>query len=127
MSFANKLLEEQFPFVGGMLSSLLAQNNGFLPVLSGADFVQFHHTGQFHRVTSALLKGKVYVYDSCFNGIPISSSMQVQLYLVYKSILQPVVGPGKKTLAIEYPGVCKQIGRKDCGVFAIAFAFHAGM
>ncbi len=78
-------------------------------------------------LTSTILKGKVYVYDSCFNGIPISSSMQVQLSLVYKSILQPVVGPGKKTLAIEYPGVCKQIGRKDCGVFAFAFAFHAGM
>ncbi len=34
MSFANKLLEEQFPFVGGMQSILLAQNNGFIPVLN---------------------------------------------------------------------------------------------
>jgi len=118
MTFASKLLEERFPCIGGMQSSLLAQNHGFIPVLKEEDSVQFHHTGQFHWVASALLKGKVYVYDSCFSGVPISSSMQVQLSLVYKSILQPC-GQGKKTLAIEYPGV-------DCGVFAIAFAFHAG-
>ena len=122
MAIACKLLKKAFPSFGGMQSTLLAQTNGFSPVLSSEDSVQLHHTGQFHWVASALLKGKVYVFDS-YKGI--SSSMKVQLPLIYKSLLQPGEG-GKKTLAIEYPRVSQQIGRKDCGVFAIAFAFHAG-
>ena len=72
------------------------------------------------------LERKSVCYDSCFSGIHISSSMQAQLSMVCKSILQPG-GPGKKTVTIEYPGVCKQIGGKGCGVFAIAFTFHAGV
>ena len=38
-----------------------------------------------------------------------SSSLQVQLAIVYRSILR-ADELGKKTLAIEIPGVCKQIG-----------------
>ena len=46
--------------------------------------------GQFHWGK------KMYVYDSCFSGTPISSSMlQVQVSLVYKSIVQPC-GPNER-------------------------------
>lgn len=123
MAIACELLKTRFPFIGGMQSPLLAQTNGFSSVCSYEESVQLHHTGQFHWVTSALLKGKVYVFDSSFKGI--SSSMKVQLSLIYKSLLQPEAS-GKKNLKIECPSVCQQIGNKDCGVFSIAFAFHAG-
>ncbi len=120
MTIASKLLKSSF---GGMQSTLLAQTYAFSPVLSCEESVQIHHTGQFHWIASALLKGKVYVFDSSFKGI--SSSMKVQLPLIYKSLLQPEKG-GKKTLDVQYPRVCQQIGRKDCADFAFAFAFHAG-
>ena len=32
-----------------------------------------------------------------------------------------------KFFPIEYPAVQQQTGGKDCGVFAIAFAYHAGI
>ncbi len=77
MTIASKLLKKAFPSFGGMQSTWLAQTYAFSPVLSCEESVQLHHTGQFHWVASALLKGKVYVFDSSFKGI--SSSMKVQL------------------------------------------------
>ncbi len=48
--------------------------------------------------------------------------MKGHLSLVYKSVLQPG-SRGKKTLEVEYPHVCQQIGMKDCGVFSNCVSF----
>ena len=126
MTYANKLLHQKFPDLDGLQSPLLSQNDGFCPVKSDCDSVQIHHTGQFHWVTSALFNDTITLYDSKFNEKPLSSSLQIQLALIYKSRTEEDDN-GEKTLFVEIPAVQQQSGASDCGLFAIAFAYHAGM
>lgn len=123
MTFATTLLQQQFPNLGGLQSTLLAQNNGFCPVIKGIDSIQIHHTGQFHWVTSTVFKDTISVYDSKYRGI-LSSNLQVQLALIYKNGIAEE--KDKKFLLVKSPAVQQQRGSTDCGVFAIAFAYHAG-
>ena len=46
MTYANKLLQQQFPDLDGLQSPLLSQNDGFCLVKSDCDSVQIHHTRQ---------------------------------------------------------------------------------
>ncbi len=86
MTFATTLLKQQFPEVDGLQSTLLSQINAFRPVgRSDHNSIQLHHTGQFHWVMSASVSGKIYLYDSKFSGGPLSSSLQVQLSLIYNT------------------------------------------
>ena len=85
MTFAYTLLKQQYPELDGLQSTLLSQVNNFHPVGSGCNSIQLHHTGQFHWVTSVLISGKIHLYDSKFSGGPLSSSLQVQLPLTYKT------------------------------------------
>jgi len=62
ISFAEKLLKQQFPTLDGLQSPLLSQNNGFSPVQD--ESIQIHHTGMFHWVTSTSI-GTAY-YLSCY-------------------------------------------------------------
>ena len=81
ITFANALLQQPFPSIGGFQSILLSQNNGFHPVKSECNSIQIHHTGQFHWLTSASFDGNIYLYYSKFSGRDLSSSLQVQLAL----------------------------------------------
>ena len=83
-------------------SPLLCQNDGFCPVKSDCDSVQIDHTGQFHWVTSALLNDTITLYDSRFNEKPLSSSLQIQLALIYKSRREEDDNC-EKTLFVEIP------------------------
>ena len=66
------------------LSTLLAQKNLFSPVLADIDCIQIQHTGQFHWVTlSAAVNDTMCMTQ--FSGAPLSSSLQVQLALIYKA------------------------------------------
>ena len=49
----------------------------------------------------------------------------MQLALIYKTRIKERVDV--KFFPIEYPAVQQQKGGKDCGVFAIAFAYHTGI
>ena len=64
MSFASMLLEQQFPYLDGLQSTLLAQNNGFSPVRSDCDSIQIYHTGEFHWVTSAASNDTINRFDA---------------------------------------------------------------
>ena len=76
-------------------------------------------------MTRMISNGNISVYDSLFRGGPISSSLQVQLSLIYKTKI--VDEEDRKVLYIELPTVQQQLsGTNNCGVFAIAFAYHAG-
>ena len=77
ISFAEKLLKQQFPTLDGLQSPLLSQNNGFSPVQD--ESIQIHHTGMFHWVTSTSIGGNVQLFDSMFKGDGLSSSLQIQL------------------------------------------------
>lgn len=125
ISFATSLLQEQFPTLDGFQPAVLGQIDGFRPVRSDCDSIQIHHTGKFHWVTSSKSTNCITVYDSKFGGTPLSSSLQVQLALIYKTSIKAT--GDKKSLAVEFPGVQQQLESKDCGVFAIAFAYHAGI
>ena len=119
------MLQQQFPVLNGLQSPLLSQNNGFCPVTS--ESIQIHHTGNFHWVTSCSIGGNIQLYDSRFKGGNLSSSLQVQLAQIYKTCItkEEDEEDGYKFLEINAPAVQLQQGVKDCGVFAIAFAYHA--
>ena len=128
ISFAQKLLQKQFPMLDGLQSPLLSQNSGFCPVKD--ESIQIHHTGKFHWVTSSSIGGNVQVYDSMFEGGELSSSLQIQLAQIYMTLIKEEdgneeEGNGYKYLELKVPALQVQSGGKDCGVFAIAFAYHA--
>ena len=124
MTFTTTLLKQQFPELDGLQSTLLSQINAFRPVGSDRNSIQFHHTGQFHWDMSASVNGKIHLYDSKFSGGPLSSSLQVQLSLIYKTSI--VEEENTKFICVDCPAVQQQLGSTDCGVFAVAFAYHAG-
>jgi len=86
ISFAKKLLKQQFPTLDGLQSPLLSQNNGFSPVQD--ESIQIHHTGMFHWVTSSSIGGNVQLFDSMFKGGGLSSSLQIQLAQIYKALIK---------------------------------------
>lgn len=92
---------------------------------SGADSLQIHYNGHFHWVTSTWIGGSINLYDSKYCGGGISSSLEIQLAQVYKTKIEDH-GENTKELFFEVPAVQQQKGGTDCGVFAIAFAYHAG-
>ena len=63
------------------------------------------------------------VYDSKFSGAPLSSSLKVQLALIYKARITEE----EKFISLERPVLQQQQGSTDCGVFGIAFPYHAGV
>ena len=59
------------------------------------------------------------------SGGDLTSSLQIQLAQVYKTKIERE--GSHKTLNVECLEVQQQHGGFECGVFAIAFAHHAGM
>lgn len=114
MYAAHQLLRRQFPWVSGLQDTCLSQTT-FQPVSS--EGVQIHHTRGNHWVVSACLGGRVLVYDSIYDNI--SKDLRKQLAEIYANAAQD-----GKTLLVEIPFICKQKGRKDCGLYAIASAFE---
>ena len=121
IQFAQQLLHTQFPTLDGLQLTVLSQNNGFCPVSS--ESIQIHHTGKFHWVTSCSIGGHIAVYDSKYTVGDLSPSLQVQLAQIYRLAIQEE--DGDKCLEIKVPAVQQQRGKVDCGVFAVAYAFHA--
>ena len=69
------------------------------------------------------ISGSVNLYDSKYSGA-VSSSLEIQLAQVYKTKID-YGGENSKELFFEVPAVQQQKGGTDCGIFAIAFAYHA--
>ena len=123
ISFAQNVLQEQFPTLDGLQLPLLSQTNAFSPVI--AESVQIHHTGSCHWVTSTSIGCEVHVYDSKFKGGKLSASLQIQLASVYKLCTEVSPDGDHTLLPVKMPSVQQQRGYTSCGLFAIAFAFHA--
>ena len=95
----------------GNQNSLLSQKYGFK--CQGEGNVQIHHDGdRVHWLTSTMQEGQVIVYDSkSCRGL--SQDMEQQLKAIYG---------GSRSVVI--PHIAQQHGSKDCGLFAIAHAWH---
>ena len=117
---AQNLIQEEFPELKGLESPLLSQVDGFVPVINSG--VQIHDLKD-HWVTSSCVGGEVHVYDSSFNG-KLSVDLTHQLAAVYK-LKAYTDDDHQYHLVVKTPPVQRQLGDKDCGVFAIAFAYHA--
>ena len=83
MFYAQVLLRIQFPTIDGWQSTLLAQNNGYLP--AKMDAIQIHIVSDSHWVTSARLGGTVTLFDCRKVGSHISSTLTHQLCQVYRT------------------------------------------
>ena len=121
--YAQELLRMQFPTIDGWQSTLLAQNNGFLP--AKMDAIQIHIVSDSYWVTSARLGGTVTLFDGRKVGSHMSLTLTHQLYQVYRTSI--CESGGNAYLAVNVATVQKQHGSDDCGVFVIAFALHAAL
>ena len=75
MFYAQEPLRMQFPTIDGWQSTLLAQNNGFLP--AKMDAIQIHIVSDSHWVASARLGGTVTLFDCRKVGSHISSTLTI--------------------------------------------------
>ena len=73
-----------------------------------------------HWVATSYLHGEVLLYDSLFNG-KLSASLEEQIVRVYR----PAVADGG--LLVTAVPVQQQTGGTDCGLFSIAFSYHAAI
>ena len=116
---AQNMMKEEFPELDGLESPLLNQVDGFTAITNSG--VQIHHIKD-HWVTSSCIGEEVLVYDSALYG-KLSVNLTHQLAAVYK--LKARTDDVSHHLVVKVPTVQRQVGGTDCGVFAIAFAYHA--
>ena len=127
VDLAQQLLKKQFPHIDGLQTTLLVQNDGFVPVQH--ESIQIHHIPG-HWVTSSSLGLEVAVYDSKFGGMGLSPLLTPQLASLYKLKIgndEDGDESDPATLTVEVPYVQQQEGYTDCGLFAIAFAVHLAL
>ena len=117
------MIKKAFPNIDGLQDPVLGDGNHYIPNVN--EGIQIHHVGN-HWVTSSSIGGIVSVYDSKFYR-NLSNSLQCQLATIYKLMITreedgEVVDPH---IAVCIPNIPQQQGVADCGVYAIAYAFHA--
>ena len=84
--------------------------------------IQIHYTGEEHWVTTALSDGSVFLYGSLVgNTETLPLSLKEQFSTVYKCAAND-----SALIVTQYP-VQQQSGSTDCGLFSIAFAYHAAI
>lgn len=123
INLAQVLLASQFPSIDGWQNCLYSQVDGFTPVKHEA--IQIHHISGNHWVTSSSLGSEINVYDSKYHG-KLDPSLTHQLALLYRP-LADYADDDDYGEAAFLPHVQQQVGGVDCGLFAIAFAFHLAL
>lgn len=72
-----------------------------------------------HWITTALMHGKVCVFDSCFNG-QLTASAELQIVQMYRPLIE------ENTLLVTVMPIQQQEpGFNSCRLFSIAAAYHA--
>ncbi len=109
INVAQGLLKQQFPEIGGLKLSLL-QRKKQLNVQDKKQCIQMIHChGDHWIVTSTLLSEEVKVYDSVYRTLDRTS----------KSIISNLFQTSTSTDLVQ---IHRQIGGRDCGVYAIAIS-----
>ena len=110
---AQALLKKQFPMVGSLQPTYLAQKLAMEH--QTGEFIQVRNAGNSHWMTVSTIgcaPGNIRVYDS--------------LHLMLTSTLHMVIADlmmtTKKVISVKYADVQWQSGPSDCGLFALAFA-----
>ncbi|XP_064383224.1 uncharacterized protein LOC135348618 isoform X3 [Halichondria panicea] len=123
MYAAHKLMRMQFPNIEGCYSTLLVQKMSFPAVTSSeATAVQiFFVTERHHWIATALIKGELFLFDSCFQyGKDLEPSAELQIAQMYKPLI------AHNGLLLSVASIQQQSsGSNNCGLFAIAAAYHA--
>ena len=120
---ALQLIQKEFPDLDGCQNPLLSQLNQFVPMIK--EGVQIHFINS-HWVTSSNISGNIVIYDSAYSG-KLCTDLSHQLARVYKltAILWEECNHMEPQLTVKVPTIPQQEGSKDCGVYAIAYAYHA--
>ena len=105
------LLKREFPEITGNQSTLLSQTKSFQQMGEGS--IQIHHdNNRKHWVTSTMRTNEVIVYDSK-SICGISEDIKEQIKQIYGVPCRVAV-----------PRITQQRGSKDCGLYAIAYAWY---
>ena len=80
--------------------------------------MQILRTGQSHWVCTALLDGDVQLFDS-LAASRLTSTLEEQVDRLYGRVQED------PTITLSRRPVQQQTGGADCGIFAIAYAYHA--
>ena len=115
---AQKLIH--FHELDELQNSLFSQGHQFIPMAK--EGVQIHYITN-HWVTSASIGGNIPINDSCYSG-KLSTDLSHQLALLYK-LKSSFGGNRTPVLPVNIPSFPQQEDSEDCGVFAIAYAYHA--
>ncbi|KAL5502338.1 hypothetical protein EMCRGX_G009091 [Ephydatia muelleri] len=112
------LLRDQFPTMSGFQPTVLCQVKGFKPMNTDDSL---HWRGAL-GYNSLISDGSVFLYDSLVgNTETLPLSLKEQFSTVYKCAAND-----SALIVTQYP-VQQQSGSTDCGLFSIAFAYHAAI
>ena len=111
ITFGLKLLNQQFPFLVGLLPT-----HKIFPISGwSCSFVQIFHCRTNHWVTVTTIgcqPNEVFIYDSLYSDVESETKEKIATAL------------SSSTIKIVIQPVQKQEGIKDCGCFALDFATH---
>ena len=81
----------------------------------------FFVTERHHWIVTALIKGELFLFDSCFQyGKDLEPSAELQIAQMYKPLI------AHNGLLLSVASIQQQSsGSNNCGLFAIAAAYHA--
>ena len=112
MSFAQKLLKEQFPDINGLQNTLLQAKKKQVDT-GGLQPLQVVHSRGNHWIIAST------VHDEGPNKVMICDSLYDNIDARTRSIISDLFGPPAMPEIVK---VHKQQGVRDCGLFAVAFA-----
>ena len=116
INLAQRLLRVQFPVLGGLQSTLLQQKEAPIPERKEKMLQIVHCDSRHHWIVATTIgnkrdAGEVLVYDSIFKNVDRETRKNIC------NIFQLLPVSNIKVVKTK-----KQIGTKDCGLFAIAYA-----
>ncbi|KAL5486513.1 hypothetical protein EMCRGX_G019001 [Ephydatia muelleri] len=119
MMAAQNLIQQQFPQLLGCQSTLLCQNKQFVPVNGNENAIQILYNGHYHWVTVVCTEGKLYLCDSLASD-KLTQTLKESIRVIFQNTSEDSV-----VTIHRLPVQQQKKGSMNCGIYAIAYAFHA--